>query len=153
MPPLASMWSISCNIQHLAQQQGQHKIQLSMLQKRTFCHIQRANTANQPSNPHDDAIKQMTANTALRQKGFEHWEHWAGYNPKGSVPWRKVGKGTFYAKKRENNGWRIMWMERPLWQESKIKTQRHRLSKSRKIWEMLKRHDRQPESMKYHLRR
>jgi hypothetical protein len=28
---LASMWSISCNIQHLVQKHGQHKMQWSML--------------------------------------------------------------------------------------------------------------------------
>ena len=33
---LASMWSISCNIQHLTHQQSQLKIQWSMLQKEPF---------------------------------------------------------------------------------------------------------------------
>ena len=37
------MWSISCNIQHLVHQQNQHKIQWSMLCKRTFRHYRQAN--------------------------------------------------------------------------------------------------------------
>jgi len=33
------MWSIPCNVKHLAQEQGQQKIQWSMLWKRTFRHF------------------------------------------------------------------------------------------------------------------
>jgi len=46
-----------------------------------------------------------------------------------------------------------MWIERPQWSESEFKTQRQWLCKSRNIWGMLKRHDRQPQSLKQHLRR
>ena len=45
-----------------------------------------------------------------------------------------------------------MWIESPLWQESEFKTQRQQLCKGRKIWEMLKRRDGQPESLKKHSR-
>jgi len=39
--------------------------------------------------------------------------------------------------KKKRNGSRIMWMERPQWQESELKRQRQRLCKSRNRWEML----------------
>jgi len=64
------MWSISCNIQHLAQQQGQNKIQWSMLRKRTFHHFRQANMANQQSIPPDDVFRQIMATVAWWQKGF-----------------------------------------------------------------------------------
>ena len=74
------MWSISCNIRHLAQQHSQHKIQWSILWKRTFCHFRRANTANLRRNPHDNTIKWINARVPWRQKGSECWEHCAAYN-------------------------------------------------------------------------
>jgi len=46
-----------------------------------------------------------------------------------------------------------MWIERPLEQDCEWKILRQRLCKSKKIWEMLKRHDQQPESLKKYLRR
>jgi len=55
--------------------------------------------------------------------------------------------------KRTRNGSRIMWIERPLWQETMLKTQRQPVCKSLKIWEMLKKRDQHPESLKQHLTR
>jgi len=55
--------------------------------------------------------------------------------------------------KRRRNGSRIMWKERPLWQESELKMQRQQLNRSRIIWEMLKRQDWKPPSLKQHFRR
>jgi len=150
---LASMWSISCNIQHLAQQQGQHKIQWSMLWKRTFCHFWRANMANWRRNPHDVIIKWMKARVAWRQKGPKRWEHCADYDLKRSFQRRNVRKCTFQAPKKKRNGSMIMWIERPQWQESEFKTHRQRLCNSTNIWGMLKWHDQQPQSQKQHLRR
>jgi len=46
-----------------------------------------------------------------------------------------------------------MWIERPQWRECEFKTQRQRLCRSRNIWGMLKRHDRQPQSLEQHSRR
>jgi len=88
---LASMWTISCNIKHLAQHQGQHKTQWSMLRKWTLCHFRRANTANRPRNPHSDVIKQIKARVAWRQKRSDRWEHCAAYDPKRSFRRRKDG--------------------------------------------------------------
>jgi len=84
---LASMWSISCNIQHLAQQQSQHKTQLSMFQKRTFPHFRWANTGNEDSNPHDNVIKSRQDTVAWRLNVSEHWEHCTAYDLKRSF-WR-----------------------------------------------------------------
>jgi len=44
---LASILSISCNIQHLTQQYSQCKLQRSMIHTRTFHHCWQANMANQ----------------------------------------------------------------------------------------------------------
>jgi len=68
---LASISSISCNLQHLAQQQSQHKIQWSTLQNRTFGLYWQENTANCQSIPHDDAIQRMNAKVAWKQNGSE----------------------------------------------------------------------------------
>ena len=79
---LVSIWSISCNIQHLAQKQGQHKIRWSMLWKWTCRHVQRANRANRQSSPLVDIIKRMEAWVAWSQKRSERWEDCAAYDPK-----------------------------------------------------------------------
>jgi len=147
------MWSTSCNIQHLTQQQSQLKIQWSILRKRTFHHFQQANTATWPSYTHDDVIKQIMARAAWRRKGSEHWEHCAAYRLQRSSVWRKDEKRTFWAMKRRRNGSRIMWIQKPLLQECELMTQRQQLCNTRKIWEMPKRRDQQPESLKKHLRR
>jgi len=54
---------------------------------------------------------------------------------------------------RKTNVLRIMLREKPLGQESELKTQRQRFSMSRKIWSMLKSRDWQTESSKRHLMR
>jgi len=147
------MWSIPCNIQHLAQQQGQHKIQWSMHRKRTFRQFRRLNTANCQSYPHDDIIKRIKARVAWGQKGSEHWHHCIAYDPKRNIRQRKDGKRTLCATKTKRNQSRSMWIERPQWQECEFKSQRQQLCNSRMIWEMLKRHDRQLHSLKQHLAR
>jgi len=153
MTQVASMGSISCNIEILAQQQSHHKIQWSMLWKRTFHHYQQAIMGNQPSAPHDDVIKRMQTWAAWRLKGSEHLEHCAACDLKSSLRQGNDVKHTFWAMKSRWSGLRNKWMERPIWQESELKTQWQQLSRSRKIWEMLKRRDWQPQSLKDHLRR
>jgi len=149
---LASMWSISWNIQHLAKQQSQHKIKSSMLRKRTCCHFRGAIVANWRNTPHNDVIKRTKAIAASGQKVYEHWDNCALDDLEWSIQRRQDEKRTFSAKTRKRNGFRIMEIERPLWEVSEFKMQRQRLRKTRKIWEMLKRRDRQPERRKKHSR-
>jgi len=72
---LGSILSISCNIQHLTQQQSQGKLQWSMLQKRSFRNVQQANVANRQSGSHHDVIKRIKASAAWKQKESEHLGH------------------------------------------------------------------------------
>jgi len=144
------MWSISCNIEHLSEQ-GEYKIQWSMLGKRTFRHFRQASMANQWSNPHHNIIKRIMAREVWKQAGSEHWEYWAAYDLKNSIQRRKVGKPTLPAKHWKRNRSRIIWIDRLLWQECEFKKQSQWLCKSRNIWEMFKRHDRQPQSLNQHL--
>jgi len=74
---LASMWSISCNIQHLTHQHCQYKIHWSMLRKRTFCHYRLTNMGNQRSAPHNNIIKQMMA----RAGSMANWSEPLEYRP------------------------------------------------------------------------
>jgi len=67
---LASMWSISCNIRHLAHQQSQHTIHWSMLQERTIRHNWQANTPTRESAPHYHALKRMKARAVSAKKNF-----------------------------------------------------------------------------------
>jgi hypothetical protein len=92
---LASMWSISCNIQHLTQQQGQHKIWCSMLQKRTFHHLLQPNTAYWQSNLHDDVIQSEKATVVARQKWSERSEHCTAYDPKEAFSRELTGNALF----------------------------------------------------------
>jgi len=139
------MWSISSNIQHLTQQHGQLKIKWSMLWKRMGHVFQQGNTANRSSYPYDNVSLQMMERPSSRPKGSIDWEHCAAYGRKRSFRGRNDENCTFQAMMRMRNGFRIMRIERPLWEESKFKMQRPQLCKSRKIWEMLKRQDQQPE--------
>lgn len=91
---LASVLSISCKIQHLTQQHGQQKIQLSKLQKQTSCEFWRVNIANKYSSFHFDVTKQAKVRATFRQTRFEYWEHCAGYNRKRTVWQRNDGKCT-----------------------------------------------------------
>jgi len=78
----ASMWSISCNIWHLAHQQSRHMIQWSMLRKWTFPHSRLAHMANRHFDPHDDIIKRMRARAAWKQRSSEPWERCTAYDQK-----------------------------------------------------------------------
>jgi len=53
----------------------------------------------------------------------------------------------------KSNGSRIMWIERPLWQEREFQMQGQRLIKSRKICEMLNRGNRHSECWKKQFRK
>jgi len=59
---LSSMWSKSCNIQHLVHPQSQHTTQWSMFWKRTFCHYWQANMA------HWQALHMKTSSSEYRQQ-------------------------------------------------------------------------------------
>jgi len=91
---LASVWSTSCNIQHLVQQQGQYKMQGSMLLNGTFRHFRQANTANWQRNPHHNIINQIKARVGWRKIGSEFWELSAACDLTRSFRWRKDGKQT-----------------------------------------------------------
>ena len=92
---LASMWSTSCNIQHLAQQRSQHKIQGSMLRKSTINYFGWANMANSQSDPGDNITKWIKARAAWKQKGSDRWEHCVAYDQKRSFRWRQDEICTF----------------------------------------------------------
>jgi len=124
-----------------------------MLRKRTYCHFQLANTANQPSYPHDDVIEGMKARTAFRQHGSEISEQCTAHSRNRTCLRREDEKGSFWAMKSKRNESRIMWIERLLWQENGFKTERQQLCNSRKIWQLFQRWDKQPESLKSHWRR
>jgi len=94
------MLFISCNIQHFTQQQSQLKLQLSMLQKRTFCHFRLANTANQARDLQDDIIKQMQARMPWKLEWSELLEHCEGCDPKRSWLQRNEMNCTSEAMKR-----------------------------------------------------
>jgi len=149
---LASMLFISCNIPHLAHQRGQHRIQWSMLRKRIFPHWLQANMANLQSAPHNVIIKRISTRAPWKQIGSEHLNHCVACDPNRGLRGRYDEKHTVDRSKRKRYGSSITWMERPLWQESKLKTQRQWLSMSRKISEMLKRRERRPVILSQHLR-
>jgi len=133
MTQLAPISSISCNIQHLAQQHSQHNLQWLMLHQRTFCYFRRANMANAQSIPHNDIIQQMKPTVASKQTESEPLGHCATCESKCSLWWRNEQKRIVYARKRKRNELRIMLGNRPLWPESVWKNERERLSRSRKI--------------------
>jgi len=83
----------------------------------------------------------MLASVACKQIGSEPLEHCAACNPKRSLQCKHDEKFKFKSLQRRRHGLRILWLEIPLWQECKLKTQRHQLCRSRKLWEMLKRQD------------
>jgi len=149
---LASILSISCNIQHLAQQQSQCKLQWSMLRKRTFDHFQLANMANKHSGPHNNIIKWTKATAAWKQKESETLRHCAACDPKWSLWPRNNEKRTSSAMERRNNGLRIMLREKLLGWERELKMQRQRFSKSRKIRAKLKMWDWWMEIQNWHFR-
>jgi len=150
---LASISSISCNIQHLAQQQSQHKLQWSIIRKRTFPHIQQAYTANRRSVPHHNVIKRRMARVAAKQKEFEPLGHCVVCDPKRSVWPRNNMKCAFQAMKRKRNGSWIMSRERWEWEDSELKTLRQRFSRTRKICGKLQMGVWRPESPTTHCMR
>jgi len=149
----ASMWSILRDIQHLAQQQGQHMIQWSMVQKWTFLHFQQAHMANRQRSPDIDVNMRIKARAAGRQTGSTCWGYCATCDPKWNFRRRRDKKHTFLAMTRKRNGSRIMWREIPLWQESEFKTQRQWLRKCWTTWLQLQTWGRQLDSPKQHLNR
>ena len=84
-----SMWSTSSSINPLAQLQIRHKIQWSMLRKRTFRHFWWAHMGNRQTAPQDDVIKQMKPRAAWRQSGSHRWERCADHKLQSSFRWRK----------------------------------------------------------------
>jgi len=150
---LPSMWSVSCNIQHLAHEQSQHNMQWLMLWKSTFRDYARANTTNRHSAPSDNVIQQILVKVPWKQNASEPLEHCAACNAKRCL-WQEINKiGTFYATKRRTNVLRTMWIESALSYERELKTQRLQSGSSSKIWQMLKRRDWQSLSLEQHLRR
>jgi len=91
---LSSMRSISCNIQHLTNQQRKHNIQWSKLRKSTFDLYWQANTANLQSAPHDNVIIWMKAGAAWQQKGSGPMEHCTACDVKRSLRRRNNEKHT-----------------------------------------------------------
>ena len=115
---LASILSISCNVQYLAQQHSQNRLQWSMLQHRTFRRFRRANTVSWEGGPHDNVIKQMKAEVAWKQKGFERCGHCAVCDPNVSLRSKNDEKRTSYATNRKMNVSRIVLSEKLWGQES-----------------------------------
>jgi len=150
---LASILSMSCNIQHLAQQQWQRKIKWSMLRKRYFLHFRRAEKVNRQCGLLNHIIKWITERVAWRPKESEPLGHCVAWDPKRRLRRRNDEKRTSQPIKSKTNELRIMLREKPLGQERELKTQRQRLGKSRKIWSMVKSRDWQTESLKSVLRR
>jgi len=104
-----------------------------MLRKRTCNHSGQATTANRESSQPDDNIKQLKARAASKQNRSEPLERCAACVPKSSLQQGKEEKLTSQGKKRRRIGSRIMWKERPLWQECELKMQRQQLNRCRMI--------------------
>jgi hypothetical protein len=117
---LASILSITCNIQHLAQQQSQCKLQYSMLQIRLFRKFRWENVANHQISPHKKFIKQMMPSAAWKQRESDPLGHCALYNPKRSLQPSNNEKCTAEAMKRQRNGLKMMLREKLLSQESEL---------------------------------
>jgi len=88
---LASILSISGNMQHLAQQQSEYLLQWSMLQEKTFRHFRRADTANRQRGLPNDVIEQMKARAAWRQQESEPLGHCVACDPKRTL-WQRNNK-------------------------------------------------------------
>jgi len=135
---LTSILSITCNIQHLAQQYSPPNLQCSILQNRTFSDFQWADTANRKSKQPNDIITWMMARVGVEAERFRALGHCAAWDPKRRLRQRSDEKRTSSAMKRKRNGLGIMWREKMLGPESDLKTQCPGLNKSRIIWTMLK---------------
>jgi len=150
---LASILSITCNIQHVAQQQSPRKLQWWMLWRRTFRHSRQAGTVNRQSDQPNHVIMQMKARAGWMQRESEPLGHCAAWDPERSLRRKSDEKRTSQPMKRKRNGLRIMLREKPLGQESEFKMQRQRFNKSRTIWRRLILRDWHPENLKRRLRR
>jgi len=95
MIQLASMVSISCNIQHLAQQQCQHKIYWLIIRKKPVWHHWWAHMAYRQRDPHDDIIKLINGRASLQQKWSEPSEHFTGSDLNCNLPRWNDEKHTF----------------------------------------------------------
>jgi len=91
---LASILSISCNIQHIGKQQSHRKLQWSTLWKTTFRHFQQANMANPQPSPHNNVIKRRMARVAWKPKESELLRHCAACDIKRSLQLRHNEKCT-----------------------------------------------------------
>jgi len=80
----------------------------------------------------------MKARAAWEQRESEPLGHCAACDPKRSLQPKNDKKRTSTVMKTKNNGLRIMLRGRPLGQESELKMQRQRFSRSRKIGGKLK---------------
>ena len=110
---LASKLPISCNIQHLAQK-SQHKLQWSMLRKRTFRHLLPADMANRQSVQPNDIIKWMKARAAWRQKESERWGHCAAWDPKEACSAETTRNTLLKQWRNRKMDWGLCW-ERDRW--------------------------------------
>jgi len=88
----------------------------------------------------------MNAREAWKLNESEPLVHCVDCNPNRSLRQREDKKRNFWIPKRKRNGLRITQREKPLWQGSELRMQRQQLSRSRKIWEVLKAGDWHPES-------
>jgi len=113
---LASILSISCDIQHLAQQHCQHKLQWAMLWKSTYRHFRWANMANRPSSSPNNVINRIKERPTQEQTLTEPLGHCAACNPKRHFQRRYDKKRTSYAIYRKRNGSKIVLRDKRLWQ-------------------------------------
>jgi len=143
---IASISSIFYNIQYLAQQQSQHKMQWSTFRKISFRYFPRTYPANWPPAQHGYIIKLMKAREAWQEIQSELLEHYTACEPKLCLQWGKDKKQTCWAKKTKSTGSIIMWRDKQLWQGSGSMMPREWLSSRRKIAEMPKMHNWHPES-------
>jgi hypothetical protein len=111
---LPSILSISCNIQHLVQQQSQWKLNWSGLRKRTFHHFRRANMANQQSGLPNDVNKRMNTGVSWKQNESDRLGNCAACDSKRILRPRNNEKRTSPPMKRKRNWLRIMLRERQL---------------------------------------
>jgi len=126
------------------------QILCAVLRKWIFYQFLLPNTANWRSTVHDDVIRQMKAWPALKQNGFEFSEHCTQCNAKRCLLWRKVEKCNCLAMMGKRSAFRIMWIERQLWQGRESMTQWQWSSRSSMNVELPKRQDWQPQSPKQH---
>jgi hypothetical protein len=135
---LPSILSISCNIQHLAQQQSQRKLQWSILQKDVMA------TSSGQIRQIEKAVNPMTSSNKWRHERFQGRKSPSAQgitplkNQKEACSGETTRNALLKQFKRKRNGLRMMLREQPLRQERELMTRRQRFSNSRKIWRVLK---------------